>query len=315
MSSTYLPPGDIVARLPLRSDNTLRLSTLLAATGYFTRKQIKHARPSVNGRMVQPDTKLDFTEGEAWKITMFGETFLAERDPSLLLAMHKPTGVVTSHARGDLAGSEETVFDLLPDWLLSEDLEPIGRLDKETSGLLLFSEDGTLSQRMRHPSRKVDRTYRATLARPLSNEHVQDALKYGVSLRDGSLVQPTRLHKVSETEEIWEVVLTEGKYHEVRRLFAALDSHVETLHRCGYGVFSLSGENAASRSGWVSGIPLITDFEPQNGVTTLSIQTELARIEGFAKHQVFDLFKVEPTFYAQICHAPAPTPNSTEVDA
>lgn len=242
MPHSYRPEGTILARVPMRENLSLRLTTLLAATGYFSRKQLKHAKPRVNGTVWNSARALSWSTERAWEIEFEDIRLIAERDDAWLLAMHKPVGVVCAHPRPGIDDDALTVFDLLPSWLHAELLEPIGRLDKDTSGLLLLSEDGALNQRMRHPSRAIARSYEASLARPLAESAAQAALDEGVVLRDGARVQPSALRRVGEAPERWEVTVTEGKYHEVRRLFAALGSHVDALHRRAYHRIALAGD-------------------------------------------------------------------------
>ena len=303
MDASYLPPGEIVARHPIRSDGCLRLSTVLAATGFFTRKQLKHARPRLNGETVRTDVKLDFGVTPRWEIVVFGSHFIVESDDSLLLAMHKPVGFVTSHASGALDASSETVFDLLPEWLASAQLEPIGRLDKETSGLLLLTEDGSLNQRIRHPSRNTPRSYIAQLARPITQDAARAALRQGVPLRDGTTASPTELEQLPNSTNLWRVTLTEGKYHEVRRLFAALDSHVELLHRDRYDAFRLLSDIPAE-AGWQAGIPLIDALEDIAGKNCIALRHGLTRVTGRAKQSVLERFHLDDAQrFAQISHA------------
>src|SRR5690606_8202613 len=113
----------------------------------------------------------------------------------------------------------------------------VGRLDKETTGLLLLTDDGQLSQRLRHPSRGFERVYLAQCSRPIPEDALQDALREGVSLRDGTRCHPASLELLTDRAQgeggalTYRVVLREGRYHEVRRLVAALGSHVEELRR------------------------------------------------------------------------------------
>jgi 16S rRNA pseudouridine516 synthase len=150
-----------------------------------------------------------------------------------ILLLDKPAGVVTSRVGEQGA---PTVFDGLPPELAAR-LQPVGRLDKETTGLLLLVADGQLIQRLAHPKRAVPRTYIATLDSPPDPAAVEKLRAGELDLKDGHRPHPETLERLSDGR--WSVTLTEGKYHEVRRLFAAAGSHVHELQRIGFAGFSL----------------------------------------------------------------------------
>jgi pseudouridine synthase len=138
-------------------------------------------------------------------------------------------------------------------------LEPVGRLDSDTRGLLVFTEDGQLNQRMRNPSHDVPRTYLAGLSEPVEEEKLRESKAGILELRDGTTPQIEEvIHHEEWSEHGFEwlpvlcpefvhdmgahrylVTITEGRYHEVRRLFAAMGSHVERLQRLRFGPFWL----------------------------------------------------------------------------
>jgi 16S rRNA pseudouridine516 synthase len=133
------------------------------------------------------------------------------------------------------------VYDILPErWKRRNPaISTIGRLDKQTSGLLLLTDDGDLLHRVISPKRHVKKTYRATLARPLNGTE-GDLFASGDLMLEGEdkPLTPAELEVVSETEALLSV--TEGRYHQVRRMFAATGNHVEDLHRERLGGLSLS---------------------------------------------------------------------------
>lgn len=229
------------ALVDARADGTVRLSTLLAATGLFTRRQVKRGQVEVDGALHKSDHPLDVREPHVLRYR--GWRFEVTPYVPLVLAVDKPAGVVCSH-RSD--GLDETIYE----WLgpIAGDVEPVGRLDKETTGLLLLTDDGQLSQRLRHPSRGFERVYLAQCSRPIPEDALQEALREGVSLRDGTRCHPASLEPlVDEAPEgdapfCYRVVLREGRYHEVRRLVAALGSHVEELRRVQWGPVTLVDE-------------------------------------------------------------------------
>ena len=157
--------------------------------------------------------------------------------PGSVIMLHKPTGYTTS-AR-DVGA---LVYDLLPArFALRKPLmAPVGRLDRDTSGLLLFTDDGTLLHRLTSPRHHVGKRYRVGLARPL--EGSEGALfASGTLMLDGETtpLAPAELVVTGETSA--EIVLYEGRYHQVRRMFAATGNHVETLHRLSFGPLGLDG--------------------------------------------------------------------------
>ena len=157
------------------------------------------------------------------------------------LVLHKPLGVVTAHADR----RHPTAYALLRDAPLFEELRAVGRLDKETSGLLMWTTDGTLLHRITHPRYAVPRTYHVALARPpapmpaalvLEDGYVPDITGYEV--RAPQTLHPA-LHRPPEAETFATITITTGRFHEVRRIFAALGSHVVGLARVRFGPIEL----------------------------------------------------------------------------
>jgi 16S rRNA pseudouridine516 synthase len=170
-----------------------------------------------------------------------------DEEPRALVAaayvlQHKPTGCVTAlhDAR------HPTAYALLQDAPLAAELRPVGRLDLDSSGLLLWTSEGTWLQRLTHPKRAVPRTYQAALARPFRAPPPE-----GLTLEDGHHPNITALATLAreeahpalavpaETAALASVTITGGAYHEVRRIFAALDSHVLALCRVSFGRLAL----------------------------------------------------------------------------
>lgn len=155
--------------------------------------------------------------------------------PGMVLMLNKPLGMTCSHKEpGPL------VYDLFPDrWRRrSPALSTIGRLDKETSGLLLITDNGALLHRIISPKRHVKKTYRATLAQSLSGNEVE-IFASGTLMLEGETkpLEPATL-KILSTHEV-SLTITEGRYHQVRRMFAATGNHVEQLHRVSIGRLNL----------------------------------------------------------------------------
>lgn len=147
--------------------------------------------------------------------------------PGLVLMLNKPLGMTCSHKE-----EGALVYDILPDRWRRRDpaISTIGRLDKQTTGLLLLTDDGDLLHRVISPKRHVAKVYRATLARPLVGTE-GDLFASGELVLEGEdkPLAPAVLEVVTPTEAL--LTVTEGRYHQVRRMFAAVGNHVETLHR------------------------------------------------------------------------------------
>lgn len=145
----------------------------------------------------------------------------------MVILLHKPLGMTCSHKDGG-----PLVYDLLPARWRSRDpaISTIGRLDKLTTGLLLMTDDGDLLHRVISPKRHVTKTYRATLARPLTGGEAA-VFASGQMMLEGEdkPLAPAQLEVISQTEALLHV--TEGRYHQVRRMFAATGNHVDALHR------------------------------------------------------------------------------------
>jgi 16S rRNA pseudouridine516 synthase len=153
----------------------------------------------------------------------------------MVILLNKPLGMTCSHKEdGPL------VYDILPERWKRRDpaISTIGRLDKQTSGLLLMTDDGDLLHRVISPRRHVKKTYRAKLARPLGGREA-DLFASGQLMLEGEdkPLAPAELEVISDTEAL--LAVTEGRYHQVRRMFAATGNHVEDLHRERLGGLSL----------------------------------------------------------------------------
>jgi len=155
-------------------------------------------------------------------VTCRGEDIAPPGD--LYLMLHKPCGLVSA-TRDDLHG---TVLSLLPD-NLARRVHPVGRLDKDTSGLLLLTSDGGWSHRITSPRHACRKVYRATLAESLTSD-AEERLAHGLLLRNETRrTRPAVLHRLADDEVL--IGVTEGRYHLIRRLFGALGNRVTALHR------------------------------------------------------------------------------------
>ena len=161
--------------------------------------------------------------------------------PGLVMMLHKPLGMTCSRKEDGAL-----VYDVLPPRWKRRDpaISTIGRLDKATTGLLLLTDDGDLLHRVISPKRHVAKVYRATLARPLDGTEGDVFAAGGLVLEgEDKPLSPAVLEVLSPTEA--RLTVTEGRYHMVRRMFAAVGNHVEALHRERVGGLALPGDLAA----------------------------------------------------------------------
>lgn len=219
----------------------LRLDRLLANMGYGSRKEIaalvKAGRIMLDGAVVSDaDMHVPVAPELSRRLTIAGHAL--DPPPGFTILLHKPVGVTCSHKE---AGP--LVYDLLPArWKLRKPaISTIGRLDKETSGLLLLTDDGTLLHRVISPKSNVAKHYRASLARPLRGDEAQRLASGTLMLEsETSPLLPVRMEIIeSGAAPVVDVTLTEGRYHQVRRMFAALGNHVTALHRFQLGGLTL----------------------------------------------------------------------------
>ena len=201
-----------------------RLDKFLCDCGAGTRSQVKmilrSGRVTVDGkpekdssRKIDPSVNQVFLDGE--QLGTAG---------TVVVLMNKPQGYVT--ATEDK--TEKTVMELLPQAYKHLDLKPVGRLDKATEGLLLFTNDGDLLHRLISPKKQVQKVYYARHEGTAGEEDVR-AFAEGMQLRDGTKCLPAVLRPIGEGESL--VTVCEGKYHQVRRMMAARQMHVTYLER------------------------------------------------------------------------------------
>jgi pseudouridine synthase len=209
-----------------------RLQKILASAGIASRRKseelISAGRVAVNGSTASLG---DSADPATDRITLDGAPLSAEKKRYLLL--NKPTGYVTTlsdpHGR-------PTVIDLID---VPERVYPVGRLDADTEGLLLLTNDGMLSHRIAHPRYEIEKTYVAEVSEPLSPEG-QAALERGVELEDG-MTRPAAVRILSRDRKLVELTIHEGKNRIVRRMLEAVGSPVTRLERVRLGDLTLDG--------------------------------------------------------------------------
>lgn len=152
------------------------------------------------------------------------------------LMLHKPNGVVTASKDKKLP----TVMDLLPQSLQSEELYAIGRLDRDTTGLLLLTNNGPLGFQLLHPQYHVKKTYQVEVNGPLTSDKVQE-FKDGIVFLDGTVCKPSQLDILSSSSSHSKAIITiaEGKFHQVKKMFLSVGVKVTALKRVQFGDFLL----------------------------------------------------------------------------
>ena len=211
----------------------MKLVKHLANLGYGSRKQV--AWIFREGRVTDAAGEVLYADDAVApdQVRVDGEPL--DPPPGLLLALHKPVGYTCS-----TRDTGRLVYDLLPPRfrLRNPVLSTVGRLDRDTSGLLLMTDDGQLLHRIISPKANLPKTYEATLAQPLRGDEVA-LFASGTLMLDGETtpLRPALLEVLDDTHA--RLTITEGRYHQVRRMFAAVGNHVETLHRSRIGGLDL----------------------------------------------------------------------------
>lgn len=222
---------------------TARLDKLLANLGYGSRREIaglaRAGRIRLDGAALDDaGSRIAVTPDLPARLTLDGRAI--DPPPGLALMLHKPLGVTCSHKE---AGP--LVYGLLPERWRRRDpaLSTVGRLDKDTSGLLLLTDDGALLHKIISPRANLGKRYRVTLDRPLNGDEGAILAAGTLTLEDDDRpLLPVDFSAEDATHAT--VTLREGRYHQVRRMFAALGNHVTALHRDRVGGLDLPADLA-----------------------------------------------------------------------
>lgn len=225
---------------------TLDLERILSKQGFGTRKQCRimifNEEITVNGELCDdPSTEfsldnLSYTvKGEAWDY----------REKSYLM-MHKPSNYECSHK----TQHHPTIYSLLPHPLVERDVQCVGRLDEDTTGLILISDDGQFIHRMSSPKHKVPKIYEVTCKHPVLQANIH-ALLGGVKLIDeNETIAALAVKQISE--HVIHMTLAEGKYHQVKRMVAAISNRVEALKRIQIGGLILPDDLKVGEWRWLN---------------------------------------------------------------
>ena len=212
---------------------SLRLAKYLAHAGVASRRAseqlVAAGRVTVGGDVVRdPARDVNGSEG----VAVDGKPATAWKGDRAVYALNKPRGVVSTAA--DTHG-RPTVVEMIPS---GRRLYPVGRLDAETTGLILLTDDGPLAHRLTHPSFEVPRVYRATVRRGPVRAHALDALREGVELDDG-MTAPAKVRRLASDKV--EITIREGRKRQVRRMLEAVGHPVAALERVAFGPLGLGG--------------------------------------------------------------------------
>ena len=206
-----------------------RLDKILSSTGHWSRKEVKElvrqGRVRVDGEKAKkPEDKCDPAQAV---IEVNGQ--VVDCAPNVYLMLHKPAGLLSATEDRN----QQTVIDLLPEHLRRRGLFPVGRLDKDTEGLLVLTDDGALAHELLSPKKHVDKVYFARVDGHVNEEDVK-ALAEGMVLGDGLECLPAGL-EILEDGSSCLVTLREGKYHQVKRMLATRGKPVIYLKRLSMG--------------------------------------------------------------------------------
>lgn len=217
----------------------MRLDKLLAHTGFGTRKDVKKLIKSGVVRIDDQTAKHSNTQIdlETSTVTVHGEKVIYRE--FIYLMMNKPPGVLS--ATEDTR--QKTVIDLLDGRYEHFDLFPVGRLDKDTEGLLLLTNDGVLAHQLLSPKKHVAKTYFVRLRNPLENDDIEQ-LENGIWIDKDYKTKPAKVERLSNESSVTEIYLTitEGKFHQIKRMAKAVQNEVVFLKRLSMGKIKLDPE-------------------------------------------------------------------------
>lgn len=211
-----------------------RLDKIIASQGKYSRSEVKKLVKAglvrLNGEAVRSsDIKCDVNTDE---IIVDGVALNYKK--RIYIMLNKPKGVISATEDS----SQKTVIDLVPPELKRSGLFPAGRLDGDTTGFVLITDDGDFAHRILSPKNHIMKTYHATLQKELTDEDIV-SFKKGLTLGDGTKCLEAYVRMLPEKERVAEVIICEGKYHQVKRMFASIGNKVLELRRVKMGELSL----------------------------------------------------------------------------
>lgn len=210
----------------------MRLNKFLAEKTGISRRRaddlIASDKVLVNGRPAILGTRIE----ESDKVIVNSKEIKVEAPKYIYLMLNKPEGYVSSRRS---QGESKTLYSLLPEKY--QNLKTVGRLDKDSSGLILLTNDGDFAFTHTHPKFYKVKVYNVELSRPLEPLHQQEISDFGVKLEDGP--SKLTLTRLSNDRRSWQVEMSEGRNRQIRRTFAALGYEVVKLHRISFGNYQL----------------------------------------------------------------------------
>jgi 16S rRNA pseudouridine516 synthase len=222
----------------------VKLSQVLFSQGFGSRREceglILGGFVNIAGAMA--DDPFEEFDPEGLQFNVRGESWPFRTQA--LIVLNKPAG----HECSQKPKHHPSVYSLLPAPLRRRDVQAVGRLDEDTTGLLLLTDDGKLIHRWTSPKHHVPKVYEIGCKHPVTDDQVQQLLR-GVTLID----DPVPVRAAAELGELHglRMTLTEGKYHQVKRMVAAVGNRVEALHRSRYGALALSADLAPGQWRWI----------------------------------------------------------------
>ena len=212
-------------------NNSVRLNKFIALHAGLSRREademIRKGHVTINGQRAIMGGRVNFDD----VVEVHGEK-INNQTAFIYLMLNKPIGYVCSRRQ---QGDNPTIYDILPDQYHT--LKPVGRLDRDSSGLILLTNDGDFAQQMTHPSYKKIKRYDVSLDKPLEPLHQQMISDFGVNLDDGT--SQLTLERQSDNRLDWTVTMSEGRNRQIRRTFAAIGYVVTKLHRSNFGLYNL----------------------------------------------------------------------------
>jgi 16S rRNA pseudouridine516 synthase len=227
----------------------MRLAQILFTQGFGSRREcaglIAAGEVRIGGAVIDDPAAEFETEGLVFEVSGRPWQYHARA----LVMLHKPAGYECSRK----PRHHPSVLSLLPGPLRTRGVQPIGRLDEDTTGLLLLTDDGALIHRLTSPKHHVPKVYEVTTRHPV-DERQLEALRHGVVLDDDPV--PVRAAACeARGERALQLTLTEGKYHQVKRMVAAAGNRVEALHRSAFGALTLPAGLTPGQWQWVDEAP------------------------------------------------------------
>lgn len=217
-----------------------RIDKIIASQGVYSRSEVKkliqQKKIKVNGEIITfPNMKIDAANA---KILIDNEALTIKEH--IYLMLNKPEGYVSATKDG----KDKTVLDLVPDEYKSREVFPAGRLDKNTTGLMIITDDGQMAHNILAPKKHISKKYEVTIDIPVTEE-MRNGFKDGVDLIDGKCKSSDMVITGQYTAE---VILTEGRYHQIKRMFGCYGAKVTKLHRTQMGKLELPKDLAPGKT-------------------------------------------------------------------